>query len=473
MIAPVLRLTRDSAIYALGAVAGKAVAVALVPVLTRSLSPDEFGRFEVLSTLGTALIWALLLGLDRAALRLAFNGDITQRRTLFGSWYAIATALALPPSVLLVAAAGPISAALFGNAAHASAVALVGAIAVFGIYEAIALTVLRVLRRPGLYAAVNGARLVLNAALVVAVIVAFGASVELMVLALALSFAASAIAGAGLVRYTVLGRPSLRASRALFRLGLPLAPAVAANWIAEFAIRAIVLGLAGPTEVAYLGLGVRVASIAGLAIGGLQLAWEPHAYDLGATPTSRRQLAHDARRALVAVAAVTALIALLSRELVLVLGGPAYLPALPAVGFCLIAVLGGMIFIVTSTPSMLDTAARDVGIAILLGIGASMLATVALAARFGGAGAAAGIALGQVTSVLAMAWVGRYRSPVPIAWRPTASVLIAAAAVALASTVVDTSPAARGAVAALFAVVLVAEGTVAAMTGRLIRHVRV
>ena len=118
-----LRLTRDSAIYALGAVAGKAVGVVLLPVLTRALSTDDYGRLEVLSTLGSALISALLLGIDRAALRLSFSEEGEVRRSLLSTWYGIATALVLPPALVCLLFAAPISAVLFGNADYARAVA--------------------------------------------------------------------------------------------------------------------------------------------------------------------------------------------------------------------------------------------------------------------------------------------------------------------------------------------------------------
>ncbi len=465
-----LRLTRDSAIYALGAVAGKAVGVVLLPVLTRALSTDDYGRLEVLSTLGSALISALLLGIDRAALRLSFSEEGEVRRSLLSTWYGIATALVLPPALVCLLFAAPISAVLFGNADYARAVAYVGGITVFGTYQFVALTILRAERRPGAYAALSGATLVVNAALVIAFVALAGGGLDLVLAAFLTSVALGAVVGIVVVRGAALGRPSAAAAHALLVMGLPLAPAVVVTWAAEFANRAIVLAAAGPTEVAYLGIGLRAASIAGLAVVGLQLAWEPHAYALGTASLDR--LAHDARRALVGVSALVVAVALVAREAVEIVAGPGYVPALPALGFCLIATLAAALFVVTTTSSALAMAMRDIGIATVAGIVVGVVATLALARPYGGAGAAAGIALGQLCAAVLALWLGRARSALPIAWLPTAAVLVAASVAALAATVLDASVALRAALAASFAVVLLAEGSVRALTERMLARAR-
>lgn len=455
-----LQLTRDSAIYALGAVAGKAVGLLLLPILTRSLAPDEYGRLEILSTLGSALVSVLLLGIDRAALRLSFTERGAARRSTLGTWYVVATALALPPALLLAVASGPLSTLLFGDARFATAVALVGWITLLGTYQVIALTILRAERRPRAYAVLSGGSLLLNAALVIGSFAVAPAAVDLVLLAYALSLGAGAIVGAALVRRVGFGRPSRGAVSSLLALGLPLAPAVVATWLAELANRAIVLGVAGPVEVGYLGVGIRFASIAGLAIAGLQLAWEPHAYARGRDPEGLGPLARDARRVLVGIAALVAAIALVAREAVLLVSGAPYLPALPAFGFSSLAVLATGAFIVAMTPSLLAGAMRDIGAATLVGMGAGVGATFVLTGPYGGAGAAAGIAFGQLVAVVAVAWLGRTRSAIALPWRRITLVLVAAGAVTLASTTLDASPALRALFAGGFAAVLLVEGSI-------------
>ena len=62
---------------------------AMLPFLTRILGPAEFGRLDVLNALVSAAVLTLLLGLDVAATRLAFDIDATARGRLFSTWYLI------------------------------------------------------------------------------------------------------------------------------------------------------------------------------------------------------------------------------------------------------------------------------------------------------------------------------------------------------------------------------------------------
>jgi O-antigen/teichoic acid export membrane protein len=434
-----LRLTRDSAIYALGAVAGKAVAVVLLPILTRALSPDDFGRLEVLSVMASALVSALLLGIDRAALRLYFEREDPERRPLFATWYLLAATLVVPAAVVCVLGAVPISTGLFGSVAYARGVAYTGGVVVFSTLQFVALTILRAQGRPSAYALLSGITLIGYAALTIALIGAVGASVDVVVLAAFVSWAASAVIGLILVRDVALAVPTGPAARLLLAVGLPLAPAVIATWGAEFANRLIVLGLAGPTQVAFLGLGLRAASVAGLAIAGFQLAWEPHAYRLGVSVSGRAKLAADARRALIALAAIVVGLALVAREGLLLVSGEAYLGALPTLGLCLVGALAGGLFVITSTPSALATAMGDIGRASLVGIGVGLVTTVVLTAPFGAAGAACGIAIGQLTMALAVARLGRHRPTLPIPWPQVGAVIAGAGLIALAATTLDAS----------------------------------
>ena len=73
------RLTRDSLVFALGAVAGKAIGFLMLPVLTRLLTPSEFGRFDVISALAGAGVSTLVLGMDVATTRLAFDEPLHPR----------------------------------------------------------------------------------------------------------------------------------------------------------------------------------------------------------------------------------------------------------------------------------------------------------------------------------------------------------------------------------------------------------
>ena len=467
-----LRLTRDSVIYGLGSIAGKVTAVVLVPVLTRSLSTDDFGRLEVLSAMSSTIVSVLTLGVDRAALRLFFRESGPARKNLLASWYLFATLAIVPAGLICIIAADPLSTALFGSGSYGRAIRLVGGVVVFSMYQFVALAILRAQRRAAVYAALNGLTLAIYAGLTIALVFGLGASIEVVLAAALITWGMSAAVGLALVSDVAIARPSLAGIRALLTIGLPLAPAVVFIWGADFANRLIVLGFAGATQVAYLGLGLRAASVAGLAVTGLQLAWEPHAYGAGTAHESLARLGQDARRSLVLVTTMVVAVALVSREGVLLVSGDPYVPALPTLGFCYLATIATALFIITSTPSAIAASMGDIGRASIAGAVIATVSTLALTPPFGAAGAACAAAIGQLAAALLVGWSGARRVVLPVPWRPTSMVLAGGAAVSLAATLGDPGIAVRAGLGIAFVALLLLEGTVPEIARRLFTRAR-
>jgi len=332
-------LVRSSAVFALGAVTGKLVGLLLLPVLTRTLSPEGFGRLDVLSTLATTVTSVAVLGLDVAATRLYHDSSPAERRRLFGSWVLIAALVLVPVLLVLTAGAPLISRLLFGTAAEAIGVSMVGLYAAGNLYQVIGLTALRNQGRAKTYAIVSaGACLVNGVAVIALVSVHRGAGAAMA--GMAIGVTAGGIAAVFLTRQLLVHRPSVPSSRALLILGLPLVPALAATWIGDFVNRAILLGAAGSAQVGLLSVAVRFGSVGVLVVTGFQLAWMPRAFALGRSGVALERIGREAERIVVAVATTLVPLAVLAPELLRLVAGGAYDRALPAVGFCLVTAIG-------------------------------------------------------------------------------------------------------------------------------------
>jgi O-antigen/teichoic acid export membrane protein len=470
------RLTRDSAVFALGSVAGKAVGVVLVPFLARVLSPADFGRLDVLSSLESTIISALILGLDVAAVRLYFDHGEDERRRLFGTWYAISLLIILPPSVAMVVLSRRFSVLMFGTSHFQLATAAVGITTLGGMFLFLGLTVLRAQGRPGWYASLSAGSLIVYGVATPCLMLGWQRSVGAAMVALALGQCVGACGGLLLLHRYVFGKPSLQLARLLFQLALPLAPAVAGMWIADFANRAILLSIAGATQVGYLSVAVRLSSAAVVVVSGFQLAWQPRAFALGTGPLARQRILADGRRIIVTISSAVITIALLTPEAVRVIAGRAYLKALPAVSFALVAALAMGVYLVVSTPSAVVKAMGDLGRSAGVAVVVTVLANLALASRFGAAGTAAAMALGQVLGVAtAVAFARRRDSTLP-RWGRAALIAGSAALVALVS---GTSPgrgvALRAGMGFAFLALLWREGALGEalrLTGRLRREWR-
>jgi O-antigen/teichoic acid export membrane protein/SAM-dependent methyltransferase len=342
---------------------------------------------------------------------------------------------------------------------------------VAGTYQVIALGVLRAQRRSAEYAALSAGSLAVYFILAVLLIVVWRADANALILAFALSQIVGATIGAIRIGAVRLPRPTRPTVVLLLVTGLPLAPAVAAVWIGEFLNRGILLSAAGAAEVGYLSVALRLASVVGLVVAGFQLAWLPHVYALGAAPDERARIAVEGRRIVALVALVVAGLSLIAPELLVVVSGDRYLPALRSVGWSALALLLVALTMIGSTPSALATKMRDLGIVGVAGVAAAVALNVLVAAKFGSAGTAAALAMGQGVAAGVAIWLGRRRLDVPWPWARMASISLAAAIVAIGSTLPDGGAplAVRAALAVAFVLVLVAEGVVSEVI-EFVRH---
>ena len=213
-----------------------------------------------------------------------------------------------------------------------------------------------------------------------------------------------------------MARPTSVAAKAILVLALPLAPAIAATWGADFFHRAFLLDAAGATQVAYLSVATRIGSVAMLVVAAAQLAWHPHAYRLGRSEDASVRLATEGRQIIVALVACVGALGVVTPELLVVIGGDQYLAAAPTVGLFLVSVIGVGLFTIGSLPSAIERRTADMGIAIMAGVAVAVVANILVAASFGAPGTAAAIALGQLVTAAFAIRLGRQRLSIPFEW---------------------------------------------------------
>jgi len=409
--------TRASTVYALGSIVAKLVGLLMLPILTRSLTPAGFGAMDVLQSLESALLTLLLLGLDVATLRLYFDQpDLTSRRRLIGTSYAIGLTVTLVAAVVIVLAAGWASASLFGSPTLRPAFMAVAVAVVAEAIKAIAGAVLRGEGRAGWFAALSGGTTIAYAVLTVGLLTLWRADASAVLVAYAAAMALAALTVSYLIRAEAFGKPSVAAGRALLRLGLPLAPAAAAVYVGSFLNRTILLGAGGTSEVAYFSVAQRFASVAAIVVTAFALAWPPRAYSLGTSVAARARLAADARWIVAMMCAAVILVAMVSPEVLVLTTGRAYSGALSPLGFCLIAVLMDALFLVASLPSALAKATQDLALAIGAAVITGIIGNLALAPVWHSTGTAAAVAAGELVGVVVVRRLAMRRLPLPVNW---------------------------------------------------------
>lgn len=435
---PTRSVFRDSAIFGLGGVAGKAAAFLVIPFLTRLLTTEDFGRLDVLNALISTGILVLFLGTDVAALRLFYDvREESRRRHLLATWYALMFAVAVPVGLSILAAAVPIASSLLGSRDHAGAVSAAGLALIAGVAQLTTLGILRALGRPRDYMLLEGGALVANAILTVVVLAAWKPDVQTAIMALAVCWSVAALVGGTLIWPTIAVRPTRELARALLALGLPLAPAVIASAFADFFNRAYLLDSAGATEAAFYSLALRYASVALLVSTAIQLAWQPRAFHIADDGEGSRTLAAEARIIAVVLVTTCLVLQLVSPEAIQFLGAGQYHGSLQAVGLLLIGALFLGLFAIIATQSVLAKKTHHVGICVAIGVAVTVATNIVLASQLGATGTAFGVVLGNLCSLACVLVLGFSGQRLPIRWAPSTLIVVLGVTVMSTTLLVD------------------------------------
>ncbi len=414
---PVRGLLRTSLVFSLGAVAGKAFGIVLLPILTRLLSPDDLGRVDIATTFATAMTVLACFQLDVAMTRIYFDLPVgAERRRLLGTFLILLAATTAPVVVAVIVLRDGFSSVLFGNPAFDPLIVGAAFLIVGSVYRTSVLAISRTTGRASDYARLSGGSLILSGVLTVVLLVAWQATSVAVVIAYAVAFAVTAVIGLVILRSEVTPSLSRATTSTLIQFGFPLLPAALAAIVADLVNRTVLLQTTGAADVAYLGVALRFASISGLAVAAFQLAWQPRAYAIFGTAAGRRQIASEGTAILVLLSALSVAIGAVTPEGLHLLAGQPYEVAGPAASLALVAVLASGGFLVASMPSLLARDARSVGIAmglgVIVGVGLNLLA----APRFGSAGTAAAMATGQAAAFGAIVALGRAGVRLPVPW---------------------------------------------------------
>jgi O-antigen/teichoic acid export membrane protein len=275
------RLAKHSAIYGLGGLVSRILAVLLLPLYTSYLEPEDYGRVETLVALTAVLVTLLRGGISSAFFRFYFDSsDPADRlrvvRTAF--WFTMGSATAGLVAGLLLA--DTVADLLLGSPSHADLVraAFLGLWAQMNLEQLTAL--FRVEERSVSFvvaALVRVAVTVLTTVLLVVVLEqgALGVILGTAIGTLAVQLALTAY------RREQLGFQFDRALlRAMNRFGLPLVPSALALWTVNFSDRFFIGQLAGQDDVGRYSLAVRIASAIVLLLVAFRTAWPAFAYSI-------------------------------------------------------------------------------------------------------------------------------------------------------------------------------------------------
>jgi O-antigen/teichoic acid export membrane protein len=432
------RLGKHSAIYGLGGLVSRILAVLLLPLYTRYLTPADYGEVETLIAATTVLTIVLRLGISSAFFRFYFDSPEPSRRvTVLRTSFWFTMSMATLGLVLGLAFAPEISHVLFGEDSQANLVraAFVGLWAQMN-YEQLT-SLFRVEERSVAYVTASLANVAITIGATLALVVALDAGPLGVVVG---NFTGTLLVYAALVGYRR-EQLGLQFDRGLFRemnrFGMPLVPSALLLWVTNFSDRFFLVKLADTQEVGLYSVGVRIASAMALLLTAFRTAWPAFAYSIDDDREAKRTYAFVLTYLVFVTTWVATGLALLSPWLVDWIAAPAFAESSRVVGPLAFAVVifAGYVVMVIGVGRARRTQFNWVvtGAAAIVNVALNLI----LIPRYGMMGAAAATIAAYATMFAGMTWWAQRIYPVPYQWRRVATAVAAGLALVAVGKLAD------------------------------------
>jgi O-antigen/teichoic acid export membrane protein len=439
------RLATTGAAYTAASILSKVIAVALLPLYTRYLTPEDYGAAEVLFTAVVTASIVVRFGLIEAILRFYYREDEDPAAVVKSSfaglfWLSTLGALVLLPFATPIAEAllDPKTAAEAGQMAELTRIAI-GGLWVLTMWEFM-LTLFRLEERARAYFLTTILNVLAAIGLTVVLVVGLEDGARGLLVG---SYAAGGAFVLGMIVWQW-RRLSLRFDRGLlrrlFRFGLPTMPAEVSLYLLNFVDRLIIVRSLGLREAGLYSLAVKFAQAVNVLVRGFQLAWPPLAYSIRDDEEARNAYATIVTLFVTGCAVVVTGMWLFSRWIVRALAAPEFFAAYKPIGLISTAVTLYALYLVLVV-ILGRTGRTEFNFPAAIG---ALVTNVALNLVLVPAMGITGAALALVVSylvVLGLMYVFTQRLfPVPYEWgRLLRVVLTVAALVGLAELFVPTS----------------------------------
>jgi O-antigen/teichoic acid export membrane protein len=285
------RLGTQSAIYGLGGIVSRLIAVFLLPVYTVYLGTVGFGKIETIVSLTAVLVIVLRMGITSAFFRFYFDSeDAARRRLVVRTSFWFTMGMATLGLVLGFVFAQPLSNWLNLDDPWLVRAGFVGLWAQMNYAQMTSL--FRVEERPVQFAIASVANVLITIGATIALVVgqhkgAIGAVVGNFLGTLTVYIVLLAYR-----RYQLGFEFDRRLLRAMNRFGLPLVPSALALWAINLIDRLLINGYKGQAEVGIYSLAVRIASVIVFLMTAFQLAWPAFAYSIRDDSAAKRTYAY-------------------------------------------------------------------------------------------------------------------------------------------------------------------------------------
>jgi len=413
------RLGKHSTIYGLSNVLGASATLVLLPLLTRHLSPGQYGMLEVLTVFAAQLGVLFQLGLGSALFKFALRPgqDAGHARLVISTAYLAIGAVTLLATVAMLPFAPQLGHILLGQAEHASLVRWLLAKVLFDALGVVPMVRLRMREASFLYGGLSAGRVFASLLFVFVALLLSDDALSGVVIAMAAESFLFAFLSTATAARELVPRISRVDLRAMLAFGLPLIPYAFGLTILALGDRYFLRLFGGLGEVGAYAVGSKLAAILSIPVRAFQIAWPSFLFSMATARNGQMFYAKILTYLLLLLGFCGIVVSVFARELIQLLATPAFGKGYIVVPILIIAQISLGAFYVTAVGTNLTgktyLQTMSVGVALLV-FGA---AAVLLVPGFGMVGAACATALGYLTLAIINCVFSLRLYPVPYEWR--------------------------------------------------------
>jgi O-antigen/teichoic acid export membrane protein len=435
MLQTLKRLAKMTAGYSMVLWAGPFLSLIFTPIITRILTPADYGIADYLSTIGSAIGTVALLALPQAvAAHFNDQAELAWQRRVVGSAVALVTVIGALVGAGLVLLAPALAEASPITRGYAYLFQWMGMTSVFGLAGPVLTSAAQAALRVRWGMALSSTAILGTVFGNVLFIVIMRLGVTGMVLTPIVTSVAICLVALTLTR-GLIGRPSSTTARLLLVTGATLLPAAVSSWVLLVADRIFLAQYVQAQELGYYAIANKIATLAYVLLAPIFTAYTPLALSMQHRPDARESYARLARYLTAVTLCAGLALGLFATELLQVLTRTEYLPAAQYVGFLTYMHTFGAVGTILYVGGMAGKQFRGIMWTALAGAAVNLALNATLIPSYGVWGATAATVVGcAVSPVLLYLWL-RQRYPVPY---PVARI-IAAFVIQLALLVVGLS----------------------------------
>jgi O-antigen/teichoic acid export membrane protein len=418
------RLVSALGAYQIADAISKVLAVLLLPVYTRYVTPTGYGVVETLATFVIFVSIVVRFGIIESFLRFYFSDEDAERRSALARRAVLFLLLtSTVASVALAIPAGPLARLVTTtNRPWAFRVAVLGVWAFTNLELAYAL--LRVEERLRAYAVASVSNVALTVIASVILVVGFGLGALGLLIA---NYGATLVVLLGLW-WTMRDRLGVRRAlgeplRTLLDFGLPTVPAEASVYALSVLDRQYVVHSRGPTAVGFYSLALKLAGAVAFIVRAFQYAWPPLAYSVKDEREAGRLYGLVATYYVLISGWVVAGLALEARWILRLLAAPRFFESYRAVPWVSLGWAMYGLWVVQLVIAGRAKVTRRNFPAALAGLAVNVALLILLVPRYGIAGAGVALCGAYVAMLGVMHLLIRRALPVGFEWRRLAHIV--------------------------------------------------